>query len=124
MRYSDFMDDKFFDNWINQVRKGMLELFILNDIRNRKMYGYEIARRLCKIEGLIIGKGVIYAILRRLRQRGLVENFMQDSPEGPIRKYYKLTEKGKGLTNQMNAYWNAIRSQADSIQRGKKRRKT
>jgi len=48
------MNAKFFDNWTNQLRKGVLELCILNDIRNRKMYGYEIVRRLRKIEGLII----------------------------------------------------------------------
>jgi len=118
------MNAKFFDNWTNQLRKGVLELCILNDIRNRKMYGYEIARKFRKIEGLIINEGAIYPILRRLRHNGLVETFMQDSPEGPTRKYYKLTEKGRDMTYQMNAYWDAISSQANSIQKGQKKRKT
>jgi len=80
------MDDKFFDNWINQLRKGVLELCILNDIRNRKMYGYEIARKLHKIEGLVISEDAIYPILSRLRRQGLVETSIQESPEGPTEK--------------------------------------
>ena len=124
MLYSDFMDDKFFDNWTNQIRKGVLELCILNDIRNRKMYGYDIIKKLCRTEGLLISDGVIYPILRRLRSNGLVEIFMQDSPEGPTRKYYKLTEKGRDIVCQMNTYWDAIRNQTDSIQKGQKKRKT
>ncbi len=118
------MNTKFFDNWTNQLRKGVLELCILNDIRNRKMYGYEIVRKLRRIEGLIINESVIYPILRRLRHQGLVETYMQDSPEGPARKYYKLTEKGRDMVRRMNAYWDAIRSQTDSIQKGQKKRKT
>ena len=118
------MNAKFFDNWTNQLRKGLLELCILNDIRHRKMYGYEIVRKLGRVEGLIINKGAIYPILRRLRRNGLVKIFMQDSPEGPTRKYYKLTEKGRDIVCQMNAYWDSIRNQTDSIQKGRKKRKT
>ena len=118
------MNVKYFDNWTNQLRKGLLELCILNDIRNRKMYGYEIVRKLGRVEGLIINKGAIYPILRRLRRNGLVKIFMQDSPEGPTMKYYKLTEKGRDIVCQMNTYWGATKNQTDSIQKGQKKRKT
>lgn len=118
------MNAKFFDNWTNQLHKGILELCILNDIRNRKMYGYEIVRKLGRVEGLIINKGAIYPILRRLRRNGLVKIFMQDSPEGPTRKYYKLTEKGRDMVCQMNAYWQAIRNQTNSIEKKQKKRGT
>ncbi|MCH7557173.1 MAG: PadR family transcriptional regulator [Planctomycetes bacterium] len=118
------MKAKFFDNRANQLHKGVLELCILNDIRNRKMYGYEIVRKLGRVEGMIINKGVIYPILRRLKRSGLVETFMQDSHEGPTRKYYKLTEKGRDMVGQMNAYWDAIKNQTGSIEKGQKRRRT
>ena len=114
------MNNSFFDNWTNQLRKGVLELCILNDIRNRKMYGYEIVRRLRKIEGLIISEGTIYPILIRLKRQGLVKTYMQDSPEGPPRKYYKLTQQGEDMISRMNAYWQAITNQADSIKKGEK----
>lgn len=113
------MNDKFFDNWTSQLRKGMLELCILNDIRNRKMYGYEIVRRMREIEGLIISEGAIYPILSRLKRQGLVETFSMESPDGPARKHYKLTKQGEKMIAQMNAYWQAINSAMNSIEKGK-----
>ena len=113
-----YMDAKFFDNWTNQLRKGVLELCILKDIRNRKMYGYEIVRHLRKIEGLIISEGAIYPILSRLKRQGLVETSIQESSEGPPRKYYKLTKEGEEMVSQMNAYWQAISGVTDSIEKG------
>ncbi len=98
----------------------MLELCILNDIRNRRMYGYEIVRKLRKIEGLIISEGTIYPILSRLKRQGLVKTSTQKSPEGPPRKYYELTRQGKDTLCQMNAYWQAIRNETDSIEKGYK----
>ena len=112
------MDAKFFDNWTNQLRKGVLELCILNDIHNRKMYGYEIVRRLRKIEGLIISEGAIYPILSRLKRQGLVETSIRESTEGPPRKYYELTEQGEEMVSQMNTYWQAISGVTDSIEKG------
>ena len=112
------MNSRFFDNWTNQLRKGVLELCILNDIRNRRMYGYEIVRKLRKIEGLIISEGTIYPILSRLKRQRLVTTSIQESPEGPPRKYYKLTQQGEDMVRQMNAYWQAIRSETDSIEKG------
>ena len=113
------MNAKFFDNWTNQLRKGVLELCILNDIRNRKMYGYEIVRRMRKTEGLIISEGAIYPILSRLKRQGLVETFIMESPDGPSRKHYKLTEQGEEMIAQMNSYWQAISNATNSIEKGK-----
>jgi DNA-binding PadR family transcriptional regulator len=45
---------------------------------------------------------------------------MQDSPEGPPRKYYKLTQQGEDMIARMNAYWQAITNQTDSIKKGEK----
>ncbi len=112
------MNDKFFDNWTNQLRKGMLELCILNDIRNREMYGYEIVRTLRRIEGLIISEGAIYPILSRLKRQDLVETSIQESSSGPARKYYKLTQRGEEMVSRMNAYWQAISGATDSIEKG------
>ena len=114
----NIMNAKFFDNWTNQLRKGVLELCILNDIRNRKMYGYEIVRRLRKIEGLIISEGAIYPILSRLKRQALVDTSIKESPDGPARKYYKLTKQGEDMVSKMNAYWQAINSAMDSIEKG------
>lgn len=109
------MNAVFFRNWTDQIRKGLLELTILNDIRNRGMYGYEIEKRLCKSEGLLLGKGVIYKMLRRFVRHGLVTVTDVKSPDGPRRKYYLLTDSGHAVLVQMNTYWQTLRRQADTV---------
>jgi PadR family transcriptional regulator PadR len=112
------MDALFFRNWTDQIRKGLLELAILNDIRDRGMYGYEIERKLRKSEGLLLGRGVIYKMLRRFVRHHLVSVTDVKSPEGPRRRYYLLTDSGHDTLIQMNAYWDAIKRQTDTVAAG------
>jgi len=114
----NFMDNRFFDNWSTQIRKGMLELCILNAIRGNRVYGYHIVRQLRLIDGLMIAEGTIYPILSRLRREGFVRTNIEESPEGPARKYYQLTKRGEETLVQMNIYWQAIKSGTDSIRKG------
>jgi PadR family transcriptional regulator PadR len=37
----------------------------------------------------------VYPLLARLRQEGLVGTFWQESPQGPPRRYYRLTPDGE-----------------------------
>ena len=120
MLYSEIMDNRFFDNWATQLRKGMLELCILNAIRGTSIYGYDIVRQLRLIDGLMIGEGTIYPILSRLKREGFVRTNIEESPEGPARKYYQLTKRGDQILVQMNIYWQAIKSGTDSLRKGQK----
>ena len=83
------MDNRFFDNWSTQLRKGMLELCVLNAIKGTSLYGYNIVRKLRDIKGLVISEGTIYPILSRLKRGGCVQTTLKESTEGPARKYYE-----------------------------------
>jgi PadR family transcriptional regulator PadR len=109
------MDDRFFDNWSTQLRKGMLELCILNAIKGSSLYGYDIVRKLRDIPSLVISEGTIYPILSRLKREGFVKTTIKESSEGPPRKYYELTDKGKRTLQKMNDYWRDIRNGTDSL---------
>ena len=113
------MNTAFFRNWTSQIRKGLLELSILNDINNRKTYGYEIERKFRKTWGLLVSDGTIYNILKRFKEQRLVKTTQTKSPDGPKRKYYKLTKSGRQTLAQMNAYWQAIAKQAASVKKAK-----
>ena len=115
MLYTIFMEDKFFDNWATQLRKGMLELCILNSIKGTSLYGYDIVRKLRDIPSLVISEGTIYPILSRLKREGLLGTSIKESSEGPPRKYYELTEKGQNILQQMNEYWQDTRNGTDSL---------
>jgi len=79
------VDTAFFDNWVTQLRKGMLELCILNSMNGRRLYGYDIVKSLRGTDGLVISEGTIYPILSRLRNERYVESYIEESSSGPPR---------------------------------------
>lgn len=112
------MGDSFFTNWTTQLRKGLLELAILNAVGERPVYGYEIVRQLSGLDSIAISEGTIYPILSRLKTEGYVESFLEESPDGPARKYYRLTGKGREELRRMNRHWRQIQSALGEVQRG------
>jgi PadR family transcriptional regulator PadR len=96
--------DDFFDNWTVQVRKGVLELCILNALAEKERYGYELVKTLVAIPGLGVTEGTLYPLLSRLRVQGFISARLEESSEGPARKYYALTGTGRGIMEAMNEY--------------------
>ena len=94
----------FFDNWTVQVRKGVLELCILNALAGKERYGYELVKTLVAIPGLGVTEGTLYPLLSRLRVQGYVVTRLEESSEGPARKYYALTKEGRKVMKAMNDY--------------------
>jgi PadR family transcriptional regulator PadR len=97
------MDD-FFDNWTVQVRKGLLELCILNALADEERYGYDLVKTLVDIPGLGVTEGTIYPLLSRLRMAGMISSRLEESSSGPARKYYSLTKEGRKIMDTMNTY--------------------
>lgn len=103
------MPSHFVENWQTQARKGLLELAVLNALRHGRMYGYQIAQRLKKLPGLVVTEGTIYPIMSRLQKEGLVASSLEPSPDGPARKYYRLSPDGDAALDLINAAWDEIR---------------
>ena len=98
----------FFDNWTVQVRKGLLELCILNLLLEGEQYGYDIIRKVLNVPGFGITEGTLYPLLSRLRMQGLVQTRLVESTSGPARKYYSLTAKGRKTAAVMNDHLQEI----------------
>lgn len=92
------------DNWITQVRKGILDLCILSALKGGERYGYDLVKSLYEIPGMSVTEGTIYPLLSRLRLQGLVKTRLVESAEGPARKYYSLTPQGEKNAEQMMSY--------------------
>ncbi len=92
-------------NWSTQLRKGLLELSILNLLARGELYGYDLVKRLAQVEGLVVTEGTIYPLLSRLRSGGLVKARLEESSAGPVRKYYALTAEGRRVRKTMNGHW-------------------
>ena len=93
-----------------QFNKGILELCVLSRVGRSDVYGYELVRDISKT--IEISEGTIYPILRRLTDDKFCETYLQESNEGPPRKYYVLTEEGKVFLDAMQATWFEL---ADSV---------
>lgn len=109
------MESEFFENWTTQLRKGILELGVLTALRGKRLYGYDIVKRLGDIPGLVIGEGTVYPILSRFKREGLVTTTLVESNEGPARKYYELTQSGRKELARMRLSWRAVRDGIDSL---------
>jgi PadR family transcriptional regulator PadR len=109
------MDPDLLANWTTQMRKGLLELAVLASLRGRKLYGYDIVKRLAAVGGLVMTEGTVYPILSRFKKDGLVETTLVESPEGPARKYYQLTPRGRRLLADMLGAWAEVRDGIDRV---------
>ena len=102
-------------SWTTQLRKGALELAVLNALNGDRLYGYDIVRILRRHEGLMIADGTVYPILSRLKADGLVKATIEESPDGPPRKYYELTRAGREALAEMNTAWDALVSSLEEV---------
>jgi PadR family transcriptional regulator, regulatory protein PadR len=96
------------NNWQAQLRKGLLDIAILNLLKNTQRHGYEIVQIFKQSPGLRIHEGNIYPILARLKADGLVASYSEPSRDGPPRKYFKLTDPGRTTVEKMNDHWDEI----------------
>ena len=64
-----------------QLKKGVLEMCILYQLRDKELYGYQIMRAI-KDEFSDVYDGSVYAILRRLNAEGYTETYIRNSPSG------------------------------------------
>lgn len=95
------------ENTKSQMRKGILEFCILSVIRNKEVYPSEIIAELKKAE-LQILEGTLYPLLTRLKNAELLSYRWEESPSGPPRKYFSLTEKGNQFYEQLQITWNQL----------------
>jgi PadR family transcriptional regulator, regulatory protein PadR len=86
-----------------QFKKGVLELCVLSVLAHKDCYGYELVNEISK--RIDISEGTIYPLLRRLRDEGFVTTYLQESVEGPPRKYYRLTDTGRNKERELREEW-------------------
>lgn len=115
------MTDTFYINWTTQLRKGLLELAILNSLGSGPLYGYELVRRLGDVDSLVITEGTVYPILSRLKNERYIESYIEESTAGPPRKYYRLTTRGREELRRMNDHWEQLQGALVTLRKEKKR---
>ncbi len=100
------------------MRKGILEYCILSILEKDSVYASDIIKQL-KEAKVIVVEGTLYPILTRQKNAGLLGYRWEESTQGPPRKYYELTDKGKEFLTELDQSWNEL-VQAIKVIRNKK----
>ncbi|WP_443749921.1 PadR family transcriptional regulator [Asticcacaulis solisilvae] len=96
-----------------QLKKGVLGMCVLALLARSENYAYEIASELNTAIGM--GEGTIYPLMRRMQSDGLVSTYLVESPSGPSRKYYRLTDAGKKALSDQRDEWRGFARAVDAL---------
>jgi len=101
--------------WSSQLKKGLVELSVLAALRENEAYGYQLLQRLGVEPLLATTESTLYPIMSRLAEEKLVAVRQAPSPNGPPRRYYRLTAQGREHLRQLSAHWKELSSAVDKI---------
>jgi PadR family transcriptional regulator, regulatory protein PadR len=101
------------DALLAQMRRGTLQYCVLSLLADEERYGFDLVRALAELDGMVTSEGTIYPLLSRLRRDGLVESNWQESPSGPPRRYYRLTNAGRAALDAFRLEWRRFRDAVD-----------
>ena len=104
------------DNVRSQMRKGVLEYCILCSLSKKEAYASSIIDEL-KAANMIVVEGTLYPLLIRQKNQGLLTYRWEESTQGPPRKYYEITEKGRAQLAEMDAAWQEMVDSIDSLKK-------
>ena len=99
-----------------QFKKGVLEMCVLVLLGEKDRYGYELVQEIS--HRFEISEGSIYPLLKRLRDEDNVSTYLQESAEGPARKYYSLTAKGENARDELVSEWDEFIAAVNALLKG------
>ena len=88
-----------------QLKRGLLDVCVLAAIRSGESYGYKIIKDMKPY--IELSESTLYTILKRLEAAQLL-NVRSAEHGGRLRKYYRITEAGKGRIEDFKEDWKEI----------------
>ena len=79
-------------------------------LAERESYGYELIQRVKELSDAEIEwtEGMLYPVLHRLEEEGLIESEWRDAESGRQRKYYRLIKEGRSALKREQAQWLSV----------------
>lgn len=100
----------------NQLLKGTTDLLVLATLEQERLHGYDILQRI-RAAGreLSLSEGALYPTLHRLEARGAITGTWEEGNAGPRRRYYALTDAGRGLLSTARSEWERFVADVDAV---------
>lgn len=82
-------------------------MLVLKLLEDKDMYGYQMIEELSKKsdQTFNLKAGTLYPILHGLEIDGMVTSYEENADSARVRKYYRLTQKGKKLLAAKQSEW-------------------
>ncbi len=89
--------------------RGTLPTLILEALQQGPSHGYHIAQQIKERSENVLEfkEGTLYPALHKLENEGMVESF-EGVEKGRPRRYYRLTELGRGTLAKDRAEWRQL----------------
>jgi len=93
-----------------ELLKGNTATVVLAILGEGPLHGYQIAKEMQRRtdDALKLGQGVLYPILHRLEDRGLISGEWEQSVGTPSRKRYAITAAGRAELKAKRREWTAF----------------
>lgn len=100
-----------------ELKRGALELIVLQLLAPAEAYGYEIVTKLsAATDGeLEVTDGTLYPVLYRLERAGFVSVRWETPERGVPRKYYRLTTDGEAELRRLMLEWTTFARAMDKL---------
>lgn len=101
------------DRFARQIKKGVMEMLVLELLSQQPNYGYELLTRLSNVPGGTLGvkEGTLYPILYRLEEEKLLESGWQTgSGRAAPKKVYSITPAGIERLARQKEIWETFQS--------------
>ena len=99
---------------------GSSTLLVLSLLDKGDMYGYQTIEELSRRSNntFQMQEGTLYPILHGLEKGKYLTSYQQQAPTGRMRKYYRLTRRGRELLEEKKAEWEAFRQGVGDVLSG------
>ena len=101
---------------------GSTTLLVLSLLAAGDKYGYEMIAELDARSDhtftLTLKEGTLYPILHGLEKEKYLTSYQQEAPSGRMRKYYRLTRRGRQLLDDKKKEWEAFRQGVGDVLSG------
>jgi PadR family transcriptional regulator PadR len=107
-----------FDNKISSdLLRGHTDTMILKLLLGGDKYGYEISKLIqANSNGEYeLKEATMYSSLKRLENDGGITAYWGDETQGGRRKYYRITEKGRGIYFENKLNWEYAKQVLDQL---------
>ena len=106
-----------------EMMKGTIDILILSVLQEQDSYGYEISKTIkTKSDGSFeILEATMYLSLKRLEKQNAIQGYWGEQSGGGRRRYFKITDEGVRLLEQLCNDWKASVQLIEKFVRGDKK---